>query len=101
MRILGLFVTVALAACSGDQPANVDANPAGPKCTTAIYDLCATEHDCMSGMCHLFSADGFQVCTQTCTPGDNTTCPVDSTGANGTCNAMGICKPAAANMCHL
>jgi hypothetical protein len=47
----------------------------------------------MSANCKLFSGLGVQVCTTTCTPGDNTPC-----GA-GTCNNMGICKPAAANSC--
>jgi hypothetical protein len=40
------------------------------------------------------------VCTTSCTPGDNTTCPVDSTGNHATCNNMANCKPAAANNCH-
>jgi hypothetical protein len=34
-----------------------------------------------------------------CTAGDNTTCPIDSTGAHGTCNNMSNCKPAAPNNC--
>ena len=101
MRSFALVLAVTFVACSGDSPANIDANPAGPKCSGALYDLCSTEHDCTSAMCRLFMADGFEVCTQACTAGDNTTCPVDSTGAHGTCNTMGICKPAAANMCHL
>jgi hypothetical protein len=101
MRSFALVLAVIAQACGGDAPPMVDANPAGPKCTAAVYDLCNTEHDCTSAMCHLFMADGFQVCTQACTAGDNTTCPVDSSGNHGTCNPMGICKPAAANMCHL
>jgi hypothetical protein len=87
-----------LAACSGDNPPNVDADPRGPKCTGMPYDNCATEHDCMvsAPMCKLFQSDGFQICTTVCTAGGSNTCP-----AGGTCNAMGICKPTAANMCHL
>ena len=83
-----------LVACTGDPP------PAGTNlCTKVTYDLCSTEHDCNSAVCHLFAADGFQICTQAC---DATTpCPPDSTGVAGTCNAMSICKPAVANDCHL
>jgi len=72
---------------------------AGNACTNAVFDPCTTAGECTSGNCHLFMADGFQVCTQACTPGDNTTCPLDATGVNGTCNNMGICKPAQANDC--
>lgn len=97
MRTL-LFLS-ALAACSGDKPADVDANPAGPMCTKAVYDLCSTEHDCTSGVCHYFMAEGFMVCTQSCDA--NNPCPNDKSGTAGTCNSMGICKPSAANMCHL
>lgn len=96
-----LLILTVLAACSGDQPADVDANPAGPLCTMATYDPCTTEHDCTSGVCHYFMADNYMICTQACTPGDNTTCPKDKSGTNGTCNPMGICKPSAPNMCHL
>lgn len=67
----------------------------GNVCTGAVYDPCTDPSQCDSGNCHLFQAQGFQVCTQACTPGDNTTCP----GTGATCNNMGICKPAAANDC--
>jgi hypothetical protein len=103
-----LLILTVLAACSGNQPADVDANPAGPMCTKAYYDLCTTEHDCdvamtgsTSGVCHYFMADNYMICTNTCTPGDNSTCPKDASGTNGTCNMMGLCKPSAPNMCHL
>lgn len=96
MRSLALVIMVA--ACSGDSPPNADAGL--PACTMTIYDKCNTEHDCMSGMCHLFTGDSLQVCTQSCTQG-GPACPADSTGVAGTCNPMGICKPMAANACHL
>ena len=89
-----LLLLSVLAACAGDQPADVE-----EKCTKAAYDLCTTEHDCTSGLCRYFMADNFMVCTQSCDA--STPCPNDSTGSPGTCNAMGICKPAAPNMCHL
>src|SRR5207249_11505927 len=63
-------------------------------CTKAAYDPCNDEHDCDSGNCHLFMADGFQVCTTACSA--TLPCPNDSSGAPGTCNTMMICKPAAA-----
>jgi hypothetical protein len=95
MRTFAL-VFVLVSACRGDSPPVPDG---GPKCAGALYDLCSTEHDCTSAMCHLFTSDGFQVCTQQC---DTTTpCPADESGNPGTCNAMMICKPAAANTCHL
>jgi len=64
-----------------------------PACTGALYDPCTDNSQCMSGNCKAFGGAGIQVCTVTCTPGDNTPC-----GA-GTCNNMGICKPNAANAC--
>lgn len=95
MRILAILLV--LGACSGDTPPNVDADPRGPKCAGNAYDQCASEHDCGADapMCKLFQADGFQICTLGCTQG-GTPCP-----GGAECNAMGICKPAAANMCHL
>ena len=99
MRILSTALALSLFACSGSTPPEVDADPRGPACTKAVYDLCATEHDCMSANCHLFMADGFQVCTTTCDA--NNPCPAQPAGGSATCNPMGICKPTAANHCHL
>ena len=108
-RALLAFAFVVAAACSGggggdDGPPPVDSNntvdmPTGPACTGAVYDPCTDNTQCASGNCHLFMQSAFQVCVQACTPGDNTTCPVDKTGANGACNNMGICKPAGPNNC--
>ena len=95
----GLFVaSLLLAACSGETPPNVDANPLGPKCSKVPYDLCAEEHDCESMVCQNFAAEGFQVCSVACGPG--MPCPDDKSGAEGTCES-GVCKPSAPNMCHL
>jgi hypothetical protein len=99
MRSFAFVLVAVLAACSGDNPPNVDADPRGPKCSGMPYDSCSTEHDCPNGtapMCHTFQAEGFQVCTTSCTAGGSNTCPT-----GGTCNTMGICVPTAANMCHL
>src|SRR3569623_1031550 len=95
MRCLA-FVLV-LAACSGDTPPAVDADPRGPTCTGVAYDSCATEHDCMTSapMCHTFQSQGFQVCTTVCTEGAANTCPT-----GGTCTAMGSSVPTAANKSH-
>lgn len=81
-----------------DAPSQIDA-PSGNACTGAVYDPCTDNTQCMSGNCHLYSAQLIQVCVTTCTPGNNATCPVDKTGVNGICNNMGICRPAAANDC--
>jgi hypothetical protein len=101
MRILSLALALGLSGCSGNSPAEVDADPRGPTCTKQPYDLCGTEHDCTSGNCRPFPAEGFQVCTQSCTPGDNTSCPQPMTGM-AVCDATtSLCKPAAPNHCHL
>ncbi|MDB4959966.1 MAG: hypothetical protein JWO36_7535 [Myxococcales bacterium] len=97
MRILSLMVALGFVACSGSSPAEVDADPRGPTCTKALYDLCSTEHDCTSAMCHPFMA--FQVCTQACDA--STPCPAPTGGGAATCDATGICKPDAPNHCHL
>jgi hypothetical protein len=112
MRMLLLaFLLLAFAGCSGDSKptpaqdgpvetpdAPID-SPSGNACTGAAYDPCTTNTQCASMNCHLYQAQALQVCTTTCTPGDNTTCPKDKTGAYGVCNNMANCKPAAANDC--
>ncbi len=90
MRFLVVFVV--LTAC-GDGNSNPDG---GGMCTNAIYDPCTSNDQCTSMNCKLFMGDGFQVCTQTCTPGD--ACPMQG-GTAITCNAMGVCKPPQANAC--
>lgn len=90
------------AAVPGDAP--LDDAPAidggsAVTCTGAAYDPCTDNTQCDSGNCHLFSGAGFQVCVTACTPFDNSTCPVDKSGANATCNMKGICKPAEPNAC--
>lgn len=47
----------------------------GAACDGSVYDFCDSGSDCQSGMCHLFQASGFQVCTTTCSPGDDSSCP--------------------------
>jgi hypothetical protein len=100
MRILSLAVAlVGLVACSGSTPPEIDADSRGPTCTRALYDLCSSEHDCVSTNCRPFTAEAFQVCTQAC---DATTpCPAPGGGGTATCDPSGICKPSAPNHCHL
>jgi hypothetical protein len=99
MRIFQLVALALLVACGGDDDdTSIDAPTNLPACTNAVFDPCTDNAQCTSNNCKLFNGD-FQVCTQTCTPGDNTTCPVDKSGANGNCNNMGICKPSAPNAC--
>src|SRR5512138_2457457 len=98
---------ILFAACSGggdggtsdDEVLTPDAPAGSPSCKKEVYDPCTTNADCTSGNCHFYMQDGFSVCTQACTALDNSTCPVDSTGVNGTCNMRGECKPAAPNAC--
>jgi hypothetical protein len=85
-------------ACTAADKTAPDADPAAPLCTGVVYDNCTSAAQCMSGMCHLFSGE-FQVCTQACTAGDNSTCP-QSLGGTPKCNNRGICKPALNNMCR-
>jgi hypothetical protein len=82
---------------SGSGMATVDGGVL-PACTNAVYDPCTTAADCASNQCQAFANAGVQVCTQTCTPGDNTTCPQQN-GQPAQCNNMGICRPPAANSC--
>jgi hypothetical protein len=97
MRIV--LITL-LAACSSYEVHLVDSGTNAMRtCLGSAFDPCTTSDQCDSMNCHLYSGTGVQVCTQVCTPGDNTTCPVDATGANATCNGMGICKPSKANDC--
>ena len=83
----------------GGKGGTPDADPAAPLCTGVVYDNCTSNSQCDSGMCHTFSGE-FQVCTQQCTAGDNSTCPPSVGGGMPKCNNRGICKPALNNMCR-
>ena len=85
---------IGLVGCAGDAPPDTPHS-----CTGELYDSCLQEHECTSNNCRSFAADGIQVCTMTCTAGDDSTCPKTSDGKTVTCNMMGICKPPAANSC--
>jgi hypothetical protein len=91
-----VVVVLGLAACSGDKPGT----DGGQKCSGAAYDPCLTEHDCTNGNCRPFAAENFMICTQGCTPGDNTTCPQQN-GSAVTCNVSGLCEPAKTNSCKI
>jgi hypothetical protein len=101
MRLLRLVLVVGLTtlgACGGhDASSNIDAS-SGPACTGAVYDTCTGNTQCTSQNCHLFMADGIQVCTQACS--GSMACPNDSAGTTVACNQMAICKPSVANNCH-
>jgi hypothetical protein len=99
MQLLRVALVLALASCGGgDKGGAPDADPAAPVCAGVVYDNCSSNSQCDSGMCHLFSGE-FQVCTQPCTAGDNSTCPASVGGGMPKCNNRGICKPALNNMC--
>lgn len=83
---------------TGGDDTGGDGDEALAACTGAVYDPCTDAAQCMSGTCQAFEQDGIQVCTQMCTPGDNTTCP-ELNGQPATCNNRGICKPPGANSC--
>ena len=84
-----------LVACAGDAP------DSKRTCNGSLYDPCLQEHDCMSMDCRNFAGGDFQVCSTTCTAGDNSTCPAAPDGTKATCNAMGLCKPPAVNDCAM
>ena len=88
-----------LLGCEAKDKSIPDADPGAPVCQGVVYDNCTSNTQCMSGMCHLFSGE-FQVCTQPCTAGDNSTCPSSAGGTTPKCNNRGICKPAINNMCR-
>jgi hypothetical protein len=94
------FGLALVAACSGNAPSG-NSPDGGAACTMAIYDPCATEHDCMAGTtCRTFSTTmpALEVCTQACTSAQP--CPNDSSGAPGTCDStLMLCRPAKANAC--
>lgn len=102
MQMVRFAFVVLLVACdnSGGTPA-VDAAAdvaAGPLCTGAVYDTCASNDQCSSQACHLYTANALQICTQACSA--SMPCPNDATGAPVACNQMGNCKPSVANNCH-
>ena len=99
--VLALLVAATFGCSSNDPaPATPDAlqMSTGP-CTGAAFDPCTTNDQCMSMDCHFYGTSNLTVCTQTCTPGDNSTCPVDASGNHALCNTKGLCKPVAANNC--
>lgn len=58
----------------------------------------------MSGNCHNFMAQSFQVCSVACTVGDDAPCMTTFDGRKASCVAIaagspGICTPPAANDC--
>jgi hypothetical protein len=83
-----LLLVAVMFGCSGDEP------PPTGKCSGALYQPCAEEHDCNSGLCQNFAADGFQVCSQLCDAANP--CP-----DGAACDPLGVCKPAAPDDCTL
>jgi hypothetical protein len=96
MKRLGWVVALVLAACSGDSPKS----DGGQKCIGMLYDPCNTEHDCGNGNCRPFAAENIMVCTQACDTVSNP-CPPQYMTIAVTCNATGLCEPAAANSCKI
>ena|ERR1041384_2985950 len=94
ISIAALALLALLAGCAGDAPPDSER-----RCLGEVYDPCLQEHECMDNNCRFFMADGIQVCTTSCTAGDDSTCPAMADGRTATCNMMGICKPPAANPC--
>ena len=94
-RMAKLFaLALVLAACSGDVPVSIDA-PAGTKAAfgAACTVTSDTSTECTSGVCtNTIDMTGHDVCSQKCTFGDDSTCPVGSTGVKK-CNMKGYCKP--------
>src|SRR5512140_390153 len=95
MRMILALVLAAVCGCAGDQ---TDTGK-GAVCTGALYDDCGSEHDCMTNDCHTFTQEGFNACVQQCSA--TLPCP-DQNGTAVPCDtALGVCKPAAHNMCRV
>jgi len=99
--LLPMLVLLTVGACTGGAPANVDS---GRTCDTRLYDRCLDEHTCDSMLCRSFPAAGatpaFEVCSMTCTVGNDTPCGMTADGRAATCD-MGFCKPPGPNDCVL
>jgi len=92
MRMWITLLVAAACACTGDTPSS------NRTCAGNLYDLCLSQHDCMSGNCHNFMGQGFQVCSVACAAGSNAPCTPN--GEMATCSG-GYCTPSAANDCKL
>lgn len=102
MRMLIATLLVLAGACTG-------AAPGGSRtCAGNLYDSCLDEHDCMSANCFNFMSAQFQVqfqvCTVSCSVGDDTPCLANDHGQKATCKsiggtAAGVCTPPAENDC--
>jgi hypothetical protein len=97
MRMWIATLLVLTGACTG-------AAPSGTRtCAGNLYDACATEHDCMSSNCFNFMTSKFQVCSVSCTPGNDAPCMSNDRGQPGHCvvisGSNGICMPPAENDC--
>lgn len=98
--LITLLPLLLVGACAGNSPGTVDS---GRPCNGTLYDRCLSEHDCgtTNPDCRNFMTDGFQVCSKSCTVGNDASCGMTLDGRAATCNMMGICKPAGANDCVL
>lgn len=99
MRMLIVATLLVLAgACTG-------ASPSGTRtCAGNLYDACLDEHDCMVGTCVPFMAAKFEVCSISCTVGDDTPCMANDRGQKATCvmiqgTSNAVCTPPAENDC--
>ena len=87
--------------CSGDTPPpspdaakQPDGGSSGPAAFGGACTMVSNTNtaECMSGVCtDAFDQIGHPVCSQQCTPGDNSTCPAGSQGMK--CNMQGYCRP--------
>ena len=99
MRFVSPMLFVALAACVDSKSgASGSQQEATTVCAGQLYDGCASNDECDSGLCKLYSNRGVEVCTQTCSA--TNPCPTQS-GVAVVCNNMGFCRPDAANACAL
>jgi hypothetical protein len=96
MRLVLVLVLFATTACDGSKPKEPDG---GDVCTGQNYDPCDSEHNCESGNCRPFSAEGITVCTLACD--ESTPCPDTTSGAKVTCDTSELCEPPVANNCHI
>jgi hypothetical protein len=92
MRNAWMLTAIVAVGCAGDE---VDQGALSP-CTGAVYDTCTNEHECMSQDCRVVGES--QLCSQSCSA--TVPCP-DLDGEPVTCNADGLCEPAAPRACRI
>jgi hypothetical protein len=91
IRTLALALALGILGCGSGQEPSQQASDVTPVGTKAFGDTCATDADCVTGMCRNFDQRTVLKCTQPCTPATAATdCPAPP--STGECAGHGYCK---------